>query len=305
MGKIWSDHEVERMLRKAVDRSVPNVYDQVSSGVVPPLLNADNIVPTPTRRRVRRLPLALCACALVALCIGAWSYFDTAAILSIGTAPDVELSLNRYQRVLSARGSSEVGEEILTGLTLKHSELDDALDDVIDAMERLDYLNQAESIPIAVDGGDWKYNRTLLNLAEDALEEAVRESGGQAQIIPATEESDAPAPTVPLVVVSAPPVAPTSKVTAPPAVLPSHNQEQTGKESGGGKNSDAITAAQAEGYAFAHAGYTADQVKNRKTELEEDDGQYFYEVEFEYGELEYQYHIDAQTGAVLALEVDD
>ena len=58
MKKEWNDRQVEELIRKAVDRSVPDLYEQVSAGAVPPLLNADDIVPPPVSRRRSRWPLA-------------------------------------------------------------------------------------------------------------------------------------------------------------------------------------------------------------------------------------------------------
>ena len=39
MRREWNDREVEQLLRRAVDRSVPDVFEQVSSEEVPPLLD--------------------------------------------------------------------------------------------------------------------------------------------------------------------------------------------------------------------------------------------------------------------------
>ena len=40
-------------------------------------------------------------------------------------------------------------------------------------------------------------------------------------------------------------------------------------------------------------------------ELEEDDGVMIYQVEFEHGQYEYEYDIDAKTGKILDVEIDD
>ena len=40
-------------------------------------------------------------------------------------------------------------------------------------------------------------------------------------------------------------------------------------------------------------------------ERDYDDGRLEYDVEFDYGHLEYEYTIDGATGAILEYEVDD
>ena len=68
-----------------------------------------------------------------------------------------------------------------------------------------------------------------------------------------------------------------------------------------------LTAQQARDIALAHAGTTAGEVYDLKTELDEDDGRLIYEVEFKQGRQEYEYRIDAVSGNILhhEIEIDD
>lgn len=68
-----------------------------------------------------------------------------------------------------------------------------------------------------------------------------------------------------------------------------------------------LTAQQARDIALAHAGTTAGEVYDLKTELDEDDGRLVYEVEFKQNRQEYEYKIDAVSGDVLhhKTEIDD
>ncbi|WP_322200489.1 PepSY domain-containing protein [Acutalibacter intestini] len=66
-----------------------------------------------------------------------------------------------------------------------------------------------------------------------------------------------------------------------------------------------ISAEEAKKAALAHAGLTADQVSFTKTKLDWDDGRWVYEVEFESSSyLEYEYEINAATGAVLSYQCE-
>ena len=65
-----------------------------------------------------------------------------------------------------------------------------------------------------------------------------------------------------------------------------------------------VTPDQARQIALQHAGLSEDAVIFVKTWLDMDDGRLEYEVEFYSGNKEYDYDIDAQTGAVLSFDQD-
>lgn len=56
--------------------------------------------------------------------------------------------------------------------------------------------------------------------------------------------------------------------------------------------------------AFTHAGVSAADAGYVRCELDEDDGLWLYEIEFQVESTEYEYEIDASTGAVLKAELD-
>lgn len=71
-----------------------------------------------------------------------------------------------------------------------------------------------------------------------------------------------------------------------------------------GNTSVSITMDQAKEIALKHAGQTTDAVWFEKAEQDDDDGVPVYEFEFVAGGMEYEYEIDAQTGAVRDYEWD-
>lgn len=56
--------------------------------------------------------------------------------------------------------------------------------------------------------------------------------------------------------------------------------------------------------ALAHAGVSAADAGYIRCELDEDDGRWLYEIEFQVGTVEYEYEIDASSGAVIKAEQD-
>ena len=65
-----------------------------------------------------------------------------------------------------------------------------------------------------------------------------------------------------------------------------------------------IGAEKAKSVALAHAGVNQSQVTRLRCELEKDDGRWEYQVEFCYGTMEYEYEIDAYTGAILSRDME-
>ena len=80
--------------------------------------------------------------------------------------------------------------------------------------------------------------------------------------------------------------------------------EQKWGPSGGSGASGPIGEEAAKAAALAHAGVSAQDVDYIRWELDQDDGVQVYEIEFAVGRVEYEYKIEASTGAVLKAERD-
>ena len=65
-----------------------------------------------------------------------------------------------------------------------------------------------------------------------------------------------------------------------------------------------IGYAKAKSIALNHAGVSENEVYDMDIELDDEDGILVYEVEFKSGNMEYDYEIDARTGAALKHEVE-
>lgn len=67
-------------------------------------------------------------------------------------------------------------------------------------------------------------------------------------------------------------------------------------------NAEIISAEKAKEIALNHAGLSADKVSFFKVELDNDDGVYVYEIEFIYERMDYEYEINAVSGAIIHSE---
>nr|WP_326186206.1 PepSY domain-containing protein [uncultured Oscillibacter sp.] len=90
------------------------------------------------------------------------------------------------------------------------------------------------------------------------------------------------------------------------AAAPQTGGAQTGGAQTGGAQAGGsyIGEEAAKSAAFNHAGVSAADASRLKCELDVEKGVYVYEVEFEVGRTEYEYEIDAVSGAILKAEQD-
>lgn len=112
---------------------------------------------------------------------------------------------------------------------------------------------------------------------------------------------------------TAEPVGSTAQPTASPAPVPAVGNTADAVSSAtrndeasaaGSTGTVSVTAEQAKTKALEHAGLTADKVTFVQTKLDYDDGKQVYDVEFYTGTKEYDYEIDANTGAVISYDFD-
>ena len=65
-----------------------------------------------------------------------------------------------------------------------------------------------------------------------------------------------------------------------------------------------IGYAKAKSIALNHAGLSENQAYDMDVELDDEDGRLVYEIEFKSGNMEYDYEIDAVSGAILKHEAE-
>ena len=87
-------------------------------------------------------------------------------------------------------------------------------------------------------------------------------------------------------------------------VASSSNPGNTDLPTTGSDGETYIGRAKAKAIALADAGLAAGDVTFNRVDMDRDDGRLEYELEFRSGRTEYEYTIDATTGAVLDAEVD-
>lgn len=314
MGKEWNDQEVERLLRRAVDRSVPDLWAQVSTAEVHPLLNDDGIVPPPRKRKRPRYWPVAAALLVVFLALGGglWYWFWPAAYLSIGDGPDITMGVNRLGYVTDVASYGE-GEALLDGLTLEGLEVETALRAMSGNLGQAGYLSRDE-VPLDVTGGG-RYGLELLHESKQTLEDCAALWAANSALpdpsLPQVQPSSSPTPTptptpTQSAAVSTPAPSPTTAPTAPPTQsVSSAAPSPSGSGSGGQHGPSAYDAEACQQIALQHAGVSASQAVFTKTELEHDHGQKYYELEFYTASAEFEYKVDTTSGTILEAERKD
>ncbi len=109
---------------------------------------------TKTVRWPARVCVAACACLLLLLVGGRWLYFTPTSQISIDINPSLELSVNRFNRVISANGLNDDGREFANALDIKFTNYTDAVRRILEDENIARLLSNNEVMTITVTGPD-------------------------------------------------------------------------------------------------------------------------------------------------------
>ncbi len=102
---------------------------------------------------VQRLAAAA-ACFLCLLAGSYWLYFVPTAEISIDINPSIELGINRFDQVISARGRNDDGKELASSLHLRFTNYTEAIHRTLESQKIITLLSNDEMVTIAVVGSD-------------------------------------------------------------------------------------------------------------------------------------------------------
>ncbi len=135
------------------------------------------------RRWAYAAAIAACLLAIVFVPLGIHVFRDVTAVVSIDVNPSVELSLNRFDHVVSARGMNDDGEALLRTVSVAGMTCDDAVQVLLasDAVQRAaSESNPVEVVVSSLDGSDTSKLEEQLNRACASTGCAVQCSSAQA-----------------------------------------------------------------------------------------------------------------------------
>lgn len=99
----------------------------------------------------RNVLAAVCVLLMLTVGIGSYSIFQTpVSYISIDVNPSVELTLNRFDRVVSAVPYNEDGQLVLDGLVVKGKHYTDAIDQIVEGEAMGTYLSDRAALTFTV-----------------------------------------------------------------------------------------------------------------------------------------------------------
>lgn len=110
------------------------------------------------------------ACVLLFFFIGAGGYYTIetpVSYVSIDVNPSIELSLNRFDRVVSAAAYNEDGEIVLNGLEVKGKPYTEAIDLIVESESMKPYLTESSELTFTVAADSYDRENTLLTGIEN------------------------------------------------------------------------------------------------------------------------------------------
>lgn len=118
------------------------------------------------KRRSYHVYAAACACMLLVLFGGRWLYFTPTATISIDINPSIELSINRFDQVISVNGFNEDGRELSNALDIRYKNYAEAVEEIVNDDSILSLLSGDEIMTITVIGSDGQQSAKLLSGVE-------------------------------------------------------------------------------------------------------------------------------------------
>ena len=110
--------------------------------------------------------VSFAACFLVLLLGGNWLYFTPTTKISIDVNPSIELSINRFDRVISVGAFNEDGKELAEALPVKFMGYVEAVNQIMDNEQVAKLLSDGEVMTITVVESGGKQSVRILSEME-------------------------------------------------------------------------------------------------------------------------------------------
>ena len=328
-----NDQELERKLHAALEHAAPDDVEAVLARLGPQ--NGKIIPISAPKRRKRILPWIAAACLALAIGGGVAGVRyqqanAVASVVSLDVNPCVRLEVNREEKVLSATPVNDDANQILDGMDLTGTDLEVAVNAIIGSLLKHGYVDElANSVLISVEDDDLtrgaaleekltgeisqvlesaSINGAILSQSfatDDALQQKAEEYGisqGKAALIQTLVDSSSHLTFESLVGLSINELNLLANSEAAADLTGQNGEQESIRSTGTASQSGYVGVDAATQTALTHAGVQQSQLDYLEADYDYEDGRMVYEVEFGVSGVEYEYDIDAATGAILKAE---
>ncbi len=319
-------------MNKHLDEKVKNAFEKITPDVLDKILadcdtQKGNImmINEPKKRPKKWLVASLAtAASLVAISIAGFSiyssYYAVQTTVLLDVNPSISFTANSKDKVVEASALNADAQTILNDMNLSGTDLNIALNAVLGAMLREGYITQdANSVLLSVNSQDAAHGIQL----QDSLTADIQNVLGQAGVEPSVLSQTVPVDETLSAQAQANNIS-TGKAQLIEQLLaqnPSYTFETLAALSVNDLNllAESVPGVHVEGKAsesayigdeaalsaaLTHAGVANGSQSNQEIDLDYENGQMVYEVEFDANGNEYAYDIAADTGAVVAHKVE-
>lgn len=328
-----NDQELERKLHTALEHAAPDDVEAVLARLGPQ--NGKIIPISAPKRRKRILPWIAAACLALAIGGGVAGVRyqqanAVASVVSLDVNPCVRLEVNREEKVLSATPVNDDANQILDGMDLTGTDLEVAVNAIIGSLLKHGYVDElANSVLISVEDDDLtrgaaleekltgeisqvlesaSINGAILSQSfatDDALQQKAEEYGisqGKAALIQTLVDSSSHLTFESLVGLSINELNLLANSEAAADLTGQSGEQESIRSTGTASQSGYVGVDAATQTALTHAGVQQSQLDYLEADYDYEDGRMVYEVEFGVSGVEYEYDIDAATGAIIKAE---
>ena len=319
---------MEQKLKTAAEHLTPDVLDRILADCAKDpkgeILYMETMSDPRSRNNnwIKALSLGTAACMMVGGLFWWNRYRALNYTVEMDVNPSIELRINNAEKVIAAEALNEDAEIILEDMKLRGVDVDVATNALIGSMVKNGYLSElSNSILLTVESDDTQKAAAVSDRLTQEINTALDRFGGSviAQQVVLDNDlqmlagsyniSEGKAALIrnirnELPMLKAEDLAKMSindlNLLASSKQISLSNTTTTGTASESGY----IGAARAEEIALKHAGLQADTADSIQTELDCDNGEMEYEVDFRAGGVEYEYAIHARSGKILRYEYE-
>ncbi len=320
--------DVELRLKKAVKADTPNVLDNVLSQCEKQAQGERKVISMKKNNKViKGLIAAAAAFAIIiggAVAVTSINNINKAeqSVVTLDVNPSLEISLNAKEKVLGVKPLNDDGKKVVGNMDFKNSSLEVTVNALIGSMVREGYINElANSILVSVNSRNSQKGAELEQKLSKDIENLLKTdkfSGAVlSQVVERDDEIEDKAEQYGITVGKASLIEKIIKVNSlytfeqlvPLSInelnllIQSNSVNQNAEKEvfsvGNASEQKYIGKGKAEQIALNHAGFQKGKVTELETELDFENGQMIYEIEFKADGNEYDYDISAVDGSII------